>query len=537
MSDNDKSLPNVPVSRAVPKKQTRLSFVWIIPIVAAAAGIWVAVTRIMSQGPEITIAFQTAEGLAAGKTKIQYNGVEIGTITKIRISDDYKGVVAIAQMAPKTEGFLYKDTKFWVVRPRISGLNISGLGTLLSGDYIGLEIGQSRENERSFVALETPPVVSSDTPGRFFMLKTPELGSLDAGTPIYFRQLQAGQVISYELDKDGQSMNVKIFIQAPYDQYVTPNTRFWHASGIEMSVSANGLHVQTESLMSILAGGIAFETPTAGPVLPPAEADTVFTLNSDRVSAFSPPVRDPQTFVLVFKVSSVRGLVAGAPVELGGVKIGEVTQVSPQFNMKTFEFSVPVTVQVDPQRFGVQFLDMPPGGDAAARHHRVMDTLVSRGLRAQLKTGSMLTGSLYVAVDFFPDAPPVTLDWSQNPVLLPTVPGGIEQLEAKVESIMKKLDQMQFKEISDDLRKSIGDLDKTLVSAHGTLTNADRLVGSANKLVNHTDDLIEPNSVLDTQLNNMLMEGGGAARALRVLADYLERHPEALIRGKTGEAK
>jgi paraquat-inducible protein B len=497
MTDKDKSPHQVPESKVVPKKRTHLSLVWIIPIVAAVAGVWVAVTKIMSEGPKITIVFQTAEGLEANKTKIRYNGMDVGTLTAIRLADDHHHVIATAKMAPKTESFLVKDTKFWVVRPQISGLNITGLSTLISGDYIGVELGQSRESERNYIALETPPMVAGDTPGRFFMLKTPELGSLDRGTPIYYRQLQAGQVVSYELDTNGLGMNVKIFVQAPYDQYVTPNTRFWQASGINVSLSASGLRVQTESLMSILAGGIAFETPATGPLLPPAGADTIFTLFNDRDGAFRPPARDPQTYLLVFKQSSVRGLAPGAPVELGGVTIGEVTEVRPQFDMQTLEFSVPVTISVDPQRFGVRFLNLPGNEDAVARHKRVMDILVSHGLRAQLKTGSLISGSLYVAVDFVPDAPPASLDWSQDPVQLPTVPGKVEAIESSVADLLKNLNQ--------------------------TVTNANKL--------------IEPDSVLDTELINLLNEGGDAARSVRVLADYLERHPEALIRGKTGEAK
>jgi paraquat-inducible protein B len=271
-----------------------------------------------------------------------------------------------------------------------------------------------------------------------------------------------------------------------------------------MSLSATGLRLQTESLLSILAGGIAFETPATGPLLPPAEADTRFALFNDRAEAFRPAACDPYTFLLVFKQSSVRGLAPGAPVEIGGVTIGEVIEVSPQFDVKTLEFSVPVTISVDPQRYGVKFLNVPGDEDATVRHRRVMDILVAHGLRAQLKTGNLLTGSLYVALDFFADAPPATVDWEQNPALVPTRPGAAEAIEMGVADLIKNLNQ--------------------------TLTNTDKLLGSANKL-------IEPNSVLDTELNNMLQEGGGAARSLRVLADYLERHPEALIRGKTGEAK
>src|SRR5215472_12413690 len=259
MPDSDAPVPTVPESRAFSKRRTRLSLVWIIPIVAAAVGVWVAVTRILSEGPKITIAFQTAEGLEAGKTKIHYNGVNVGTLTTIRLSDDHRSVIATAQMAPKTEDFLVDDTHFWVVRPRISGATVSGLGTLISGAYIGMEIGSSKQKKRDFVALDTQPVVTGDTPGRFFVLTTPDLGSLDVGTPLYFRRLEVGQVAAYKLADDGKSLSVRVFVRAPYDQYVTPDTRFWQASGIDMSLSASGLTVQTQSLLSILIGGVAFE--------------------------------------------------------------------------------------------------------------------------------------------------------------------------------------------------------------------------------------------------------------------------------------
>jgi paraquat-inducible protein B len=519
----------VPESTAVSRKKTRLSLVWVIPIVAAIAGGWVAVTRILGEGPKITIVFKSAEGLEAGKTQIHYNGVTVGTITAIRLSDDHRSVIATAQMAPKTEDFLVDDTRFWVVRPRISGATVSGLGTLISGAYVGMEIGTSKQRRRDFVALTAPPVVTGDTPGRFFELKAADLGSLDVGTPLYFRRLEVGQVASYALAEDGKSLNVRVFVRAPYDQYVTPNTRFWQASGIDMSLSASGLSVQTQSLLSILVGGIAFETPATGPVLAAAEADTEFPLFRDREDAFKLPARNPQSYRVVFK-ESVRGLEAGAPVEFKGIRIGEVTEVRAQFDEKTFEFSVPVTIRVDPASLGVKFIGATPEENTGAVHRRVIDALVARGARAQLQSGSLLTGALFVALDIFPDAPRASVDWSQEPPQLPTVPGEIAAIEANVVSIIKKIDQMPIKGIGDDLRKSLAGFDQTLVSARGTLGNADRTLDSADKL-------IEPNSLLGSALGETLQEVNRAARSLRVLADYLERHPEALLRGKPGEAK
>jgi paraquat-inducible protein B len=514
---------NVPEAKAVPKKRTRLSLVWVIPIVAAVAGVWIAVTKILEKGPEVTIVFSSGDGLEANKTKIEYDGLTIGTLTSIRFAEDHKHVIATAEMSPKTKDFLVKDMKFWVVKPRMSGLNVTGLGTLISGYYIGVQLGQSKESERSFTALESPPV-GGDVPGRFFQLQTMELGSLGEGTPIYFRQIQAGQVVSYELNKDGINLNMKIFIQSPYDQFVTPDTRFWHASGVDVSLTAAGLHVQTESLMSILAGGIAFETPTTVSPQPPAPADTTFTLFNDRTEAFRPPPRDPHTYLLVFK-QSVRGLTVGAPVEIGGIQIGEVTDIQAQFDAEKSEFSVPIMISVDPVRFGVKFLNFPKSEEPGSGHKRIMDTLVARGLRAELKTGNLISGALFVAINFYPEEPQVTLDWSQEPVQLPTQSGKLEGLEDSVANLIN------------NLNKTVTNLDMTVSGARGTLTNTDKLLTSTDKLMGNANTLIAPDSVLNAELNNLLQQGGDAAQALRVLLDYLERHPEALIRGKTGDAK
>ncbi len=327
--------------------------------------------------------------------------------------------------------------------------------------------------------------------------------------------------MSYELDKDGRGFTAKVFVNTPYDQYVTGSTRFWQASGIDVSLSASGLNIQMQSVLSLLVGGIAFETPATDPILPAADADTVFRLYASRAEAYRPPAQNPQTYLLIFK-DSVRGLAAGAPVEFRGIQIGEVTDVRAQVDIKTFEFSVPVTIQLDPLRLGVKVVEGDVSEIESARR-KLIDTMVARGVRAQLRSGNLLTGALYVAFDTFPDAPPAVVDWSQKPVELPTTPGQIEALEASVASIIKKLDKVPIQGIGDDLRKALGGVDETLSSARGTLTNAGKL--------------IEPNSPLDQELTNTLREVSGAARGVRVLTDYLERHPEALIRGKSEEAK
>jgi paraquat-inducible protein B len=516
---HDDDIRTAPEARRVSGRRTRPSLVWIVPIVAAIAGGWIAVTRILERGPQIEIGLLTAEGLEAGKTKIHYNGVDVGTVTAIRLSDDHRRVVATADMATDTEKLLVEDTHFWVVRPRISGANVSGLGTLISGAYIGMEIGQAKKSRRHFTGLESPPVVTGDTPGRFYTLKTSNLGSLDYGTPIYFRRLAVGEVASYQLDEDGIALSVKIFVRQPYDRYVTTDTRFWHASGIDLSLTASGLSVQTQSLLSILVGGIAFETPeNTKPGTPPA-ADTVFSLFSDRTDAFKLPARDPQTYTLVFQ-QSVRGLSPGAPVEFRGIPIGEVAEIGARFDAETFKFAAPVTIHLDAERLGVKVVDLPAGSDLASIRRQVIDSLVAHGVRAQLQTGNLLTGQLYVSFDVFPDAAPATVDWSRTPVELPTMPGEFQAIEASVVNIIKKLDQVPFGEIGDDLRNTIAELDRTLKSARQAVESA--------------DNLIAPNSTLRAELGGTLQEVSRAARGIRVLADYLERHPEALLRGKPG---
>jgi paraquat-inducible protein B len=525
MDNMEKSNPSVPEAKVIPKKHGRFSTIWVIPIAAALVGLWIGVNTYRNQGPTITIIFKSADGLEAHKTKIRYNGIEVGEIATIRISEDLKSIIATAKMEPKTEEFLRKDTEFWVVRPQISGANISGLGTLISGAYVGVDIGKSKESERHFKALDDAPLEIDGITGHYFTLQTPQLGSLNKGTPIFYRRLQAGEVADYELDKSGKFLNVKIFVQSPYDQFVTTDTRFWQASGVDVSLTASGLRVRTESFLSILVGGIAFETPEDdGVPAPPVETNTVFVLNKDRETAFRPPAHDPQTFTLVFK-ESLRGLDVGAPVALSGITIGEVTAIHAQFDSVAHDFVAPVTIVVDPARYGVDFLNAPgvATAESAASHRATLESFVARGLRAQLKTGSLVTGSRYIALEFFPNAQPVALDWSKTPLQFPTQPGSIESIEASVVGIVKKLDQIPFGEIGTNLNK-------TIAGAQGTLTNA-------NQLLQNSSQLVAPGAMLDAQLNNTLQQVGGAAQALRILADYLERHPESLLKGKSGEAQ
>ena len=543
---------DLPEAVAVPRRRFTPQLIWIIPIVAVLVGGWLAAKAILERGPTITIAFKTAEGLEAGKTKIKYKDVEIGVVKTITLSPNRKGIVVTAELSKQSEEFLREDTRFFVVRPRITAGGVSGLGTLLSGGYIGMDIGKSRETRRDFVGLEVAPIVTGEEPGRQFMLRADDLGSTDVGTPVYFRRVTVGQVVATALNKDGKGVTFTIFIQAPYDQYVTKETRFWNASGIDVSLDATGIQVRTESVMSILVGGIAFQVEPDSPPEPPADANTMFTLFADRTQAFkrADTVVDP--YLLVFD-GSVRGLSVGAPLDFRGVTFGEVVRIGVSIDPKTLIFRMPVEVKLFPRRLAARHFTggtLPPLESEDARWKR-MKLLVDHGLRAQLRSGNLLTGQLYVALDFFPDTPKATIDLAKRPPEIPTIPGTFEELQENLTGIVKKLDKLQIEEIGVDTRKLLASLDETLKGVDGllksvdaglvpdlrrTLDTASQTLKSAEGTLKSAEGTLSSVSPLQADLEQTLRELSRTLTAVRALAEMLQQHPESLIRGKPAPA-
>jgi paraquat-inducible protein B len=522
----------MPEAIARPGGRRGPQLIWIIPIVAALIGGGLAVNALLQRGPTITISFKTADGLQAGKTMIKFKDVEIGTVTAIDLAPDRLSVVATAELTKDSKDLLAEDTRFWVVRPAISGSSITGLSTLLSGAYIGLDVGKSVRKRRAFVGLEIPPIVTSGLQGREFVLHTEQLGSLGIGAPVYFRRIRVGEVVAYALDPGGKTVTLKAFINAPYDQYVTTSTRFWHASGIDVTLNASGIKVDTQSIATLIAGGIAFQAPPNLPVGEPAAVDAVFTLSATYADAMKPPVTQVQRFLLYFD-QSVRGLSPGATVEYRGIPLGEVTAVGLAFDPDSITFRIPVEIAFYPERIQAEYRKGMAPATPASFGRTVLDTLIKRGLRAQLKTGSLLTGQLYVSLDIFPTAPKATLDWTQDPVVLPTTPGSLVALEEKLGGVVSKLEQVPVDKIGKDLQTTIettntllARFDAELVpAARTTLQDASRVLGTA-------EGALTPDSLVQQNLRGALSEVSQAAAALRNLANYLEQHPESLIRGK-----
>jgi len=543
--------PQVPDHSDIPdavveRRRRRTSqLIWIIPILAAIIGISLAVKSYLERGPVITITFRSGEGIEAGKTKIKYKDVQIGLVRAITIAKDRSHVVVTAELSKEAEGLLVEDTRFWVVRARISGGSVSGLDTLMGGSYIGVDVGTSKEPQDEFKGLERPPVIARDEPGQQFVLHAADIGSLNISSPIFYRRMQVGEVSAYDLDKDGKGVTLKVFIRSPYDQYVKTNTLFWHASGIDFSIDSSGVKINTESMVSILLGGISFQTPEDRGGSPSARPNSTFILFANKEEAMKRPDTVVENYTLVFG-ESVRGLPIGAPVDLRGVPVGEVTRIDVELDPKNKKFAMPVEVRFYPERLRAHYHSKSQQGKPMDSR-KLLDALVEHGFRAQLRTGSLLTGQLYVALDFFPKEPPAKIDWHRNPPEFPTVTGSMEQFQTALMQIVQKIEKMPLEGLAGDARQTIQTLDVTLKSADKLIKNLDtaivpetrlmvedvrKTLDDARKTLGSAKQALSADAPLQQDLRDTLRELGRAAQSLRVLGDYLERHPESLIRGK-----
>ena len=514
------------------------SLVWIVPIVALLIGAWLGIKAIREQGPTITITFASAEGLEAGKTHIKYRDVEVGQVESIGLVNDR--VKVTAKLIKQADPYLTDQTRFWVVRPRLRGGSVSGLGTVLSGAYIGVDVGRGGQPTKEFTGLEVPPVVTVGQPGRHFRLTAESLGSLDIGVPVYYRQIQVGQVVGYGFGADGRSVDIQIFVEAPHHTRVTENTRFWNASGIEVALDAQGLKVDTQSLVSILSGGIAFDLPHEG-MEPGAEAaaEATFRLYANHADIQEKSYTVRTHWLLLFD-ESVRGLAVGAPVELFGIKVGEVVDLSLEFDIASKRFQVPVLVAVEPER-----IRAANKTEALRQIERdpttFMKVLVEeRGLRAQLQSGNLLTGQLMVNLVFVPDAPRVTMTMRDGHRVVPTVPGSFQRLQESLTRILASIEQVPFDRIGTELQGALIEARRTL---QATTTLAGRLdretapqleatLARSERTLAELQATAGRNAPLPQQAERTLEELSQTLRALRDLADTLESRPQSLIFGK-----
>jgi paraquat-inducible protein B len=511
-----------------------ISIVWVVPLVALLIGGWLAYKAFSEKGPTITITFESAEGLEAGKTKIKYKDVEIGEVKEITISKDISHVVVTAELKKGVTPYLTDKTRFWVVRARVGAGQVSGLGTIFSGAYIGIDPQKEGKRQNQFKGLEVAPVLTAGLPGRHFTLLAQELGSLDVGTQVRYRKVTVGKVVSYQFDPEKDALKITVFVQAPFHEKVRKETRFYNASGVDVTLDASGLQVNTDSLVSVMLGAIAFESPVSLKASEQAPEDFEFKLYPNEESTKHKEYLLKRYYLLYFQ-DDVRGLASGAPVSFHGIKVGQVVDFSLQFNWKKNDFQVPVLIELEPERVE-QIHGKSPEGKS------FMDVFVARGMRAQLRSGNLITGQKFIDLAFHPELPPANVRYDEAYPVLPTIPQPLEQIMASVENIIRRLEKIPTDEIGRDVQT-------VLESANNNLRKTETMFGEINenvlpeitrtlkKLQTSLADIEKgygADSGTNQELRKALDEAGEAARSIRFLTEYLQRHPEALIHGKDG---
>lgn len=519
------------------KNPTRLSLVWIVPILAMLIGASLILRTWLEAGPRIVIEFRTAEGLEPGKTEVRYKEVVVGRVEKVSLSDDRKKVLATVQLDRKVASIAVEDTTFWVVRPRIGTAGVSGLSTLFSGSYIGVDGGTSAKERSRFVGLEAPPYVLRGEPGRSFVLRAQDLGSLDVGSPLYYRRTRVGRVVGYALNPKNDELLVQVFVESPYESLVTQQARFWNVSGLDLTLNASGLTVNAQTLASVLAGGIAFERLPGAITLPPSPAGTRFYLFNDRKAALAPPDGPALTIRMVYD-QSVRGLAVGAPIDFLGIELGTVTSMRLQYDPVRKRYPMEVTADIFLLRLGaVRHAMLNTAATGPAADTLFLERLVDNGLRAQLRAGNLLTGQQYVALDFIAKAPRATLAINGGVPLVPTVPGTLSELQSQIAEIVAKVSKVPFDEIGRDLQTTLGQARDTIrqltPEAQQALAEVQRTLTAVQESFARLDrNVLDASAPVQRNADQTMIELQRAALSLRVLGDYLQRHPEAILRGK-----
>jgi paraquat-inducible protein B len=551
----------VAIVRTRAELRRRISLIWAIPLITAGIAVWLAWDTITKRGPEITIRFDNAAGLQAKQSRIRMRDVDLGEVEKVALSPDHNHVIVTARMTREAWPLLTEKAQFWVVKPRFFAGSLTGLETLVSGAYIQLEpAGEGGDPTTDFIGLEIPPVLHSSVPGHTFRLTAPRIGSLNPGSPIFFRDLEVGEVLGWDIGEMAKDVTIHAFVRAPYDRYVHERSIFWNASGASVVLGGNGLQLKVESLRALVLGGLAFETPDNALNSPVAKENQPFVLYADRDAADSANYEHNLLFISYFK-NTVAGLSKGSPVTLHGLRIGSVTDVTLNYDPVADVVKAAVRYEVEPDRI----VPMQPPDDA--NRDKAMLDLVHRGLRISLESANLITGTKQLALDIIPGGPDASYNKQGDAYVLTPVDGGDGDIASSAAALLARVQTIPFEQIGDNLNKTlegasstindpklhqaIAALTETLNETQTLMTSLNKgvdpllrrlpqiandlegTVQHANRLVGSLDDSHGPGSQFGRDLNRMLGQLSDAARSVRILADMLSRHPEALIRGRS----
>ncbi len=566
MSDNqsDDAMPEGAGGPETPEAQsrpTRFSLIWLIPIIVLGIGAYLGWKTVSSQGPEITIQFETAEGLTEGQTQVKHKAVGLGTVQGIQLSKDLQHVDVRVQMSARAAPLLTSHAKFWVVRPRLSGASISGLETLVSGAFIAIDPGHPGGTpETSFIGLSAPPGVRSDEPGSTYTLKADALGSIGQGSPVFFRDVTVGEVLGYTMPPGGRGpITVRVFVKQPYDRFLRTDSRFWNVSGVNVVFNGGNLRVQLESLQALVSGGVAFGLPPRrrGKGAPSAPQGSTFVLYPDEAAADSATYRQRVPMVTYLR-SSVQGLGIGSPVVMYGIQVGTVTSIALLIDQRTGNARVRVDMQVQPERI------LPEDAPITVPIAATTQMLVDHGMRAQVDSANLLTGASEISFAFVPGAPPYKDTMENGAIVLPSgAGGGLSGITGSLSAISAKLESLPITQIGDNLNNLLAHADATIGGPElkQSLAELNRALASFEQLAGHANTDLTPvlhqlpaisdqlqqalahantalasyggNSDFHADLRQSLQQLDGTLRSLRELAEYLKHHPSSLIFGRS----
>ncbi|HIO92359.1 MAG TPA: MCE family protein [Leucothrix mucor] len=430
----------------------RFSLIWIIPLTAAIIAGWLTFKHYSERGSIITITFDKASGIEAKKTPIRYKDIQVGKVKKLSLTSDLQKVLVTAEIFPEMAENLSGDTRFWVERPRLTFQGISGLDTLLSGVHIGIDPGEKSEARDHYEGLATAPIITTGEKGRSIILNSTNLGSLNIGSPVYYHKINVGEVTSYELNDHNGSVDISIYVHAPYDKKIKTNSRFWNASGLEMELSSSGVNARMESLASLLIGGIAFDTPIdkLGYDL---DGETSYKLYESYKLANDDTQRLEKIFYVMYFDDSLHGLNPDSLIEYSGVKVGKVESIVLEKNNKNNQVKTLVKVSL----FIDKFSEKKQRTDA----ERTLQNLVSNGLKAQLTVDSLITGAQYISL-IMPKKPLAKQEIKQVFALLPT--DANEPAIFPTTGSLTSLLNFDASEITDELSKAISSVTTLLNS-------------------------------------------------------------------------
>lgn len=457
------------------RKVKNWSPVWIFPIVTALIGAWVLFYHYSHQGPVVTLITTNAEGIEGGKTTIKSRSVDVGVVESATLTDDLNHVEIRARLNAGMEKLLHEDSVFWVVKPQVGREGISGLGTLLSGAYIELQPGKKGIQPEEYQLLDSPPLAPPDAKGIRVVLDSNKAGQLSPGDPVLFRGYRVGSVETSTFDAQKRTISYQLFINAPNDRLVTSNVRFWKDSGIAVDLTSAGMRVEMGSLSTLFGGGVSFDVPEGLELGQPVAEKSAFRLYDDQRSIQDSLYTDHIDYLMFFK-DSIRGLQPGAPLEFRGIRLGTVSKV-PFFapNMRQVfnnDYRIPVLVRIEPERLKAQLGEQTDVGAHLAE-------LLKRGLRGSLKTGNLVTGALYVDLDFYPKEPPLTGIREFNGYqIIPTVSGGLAQIQQRLMEALDKINNLPLNPMIQQATNTLSESQRTMKHLQTTLDNMNKLTSS-----------------------------------------------------------